>query len=251
MQYDYGKTIQSREFHRTGFLDQAPMLLRTAMSGLKSQYEAEGHDIVGSIDEALKRKPRLKRKYGRPDPSTDRLYRSTVVHPEDPDRSCAEACGSDPGRLVVRRRRDEEDDDPAIHYGLIASANQLMKDATKRDQLAREQGVLCFEMEAAGLVNHFPCLVIRGICDYSDSHKNKAWQGYAAMTAAAYAKDLLLRIIPSRIEYASKINETIAQGKRHLSSLERHLMSVCSGSQDHTKAVRDQAELRPESASCR
>jgi nucleoside phosphorylase len=35
--------------------------------------------------------------------------------------------------------------------------------------------MLCFEMEAAGLINRFLCLVIRGICDYSDTHKNKEW----------------------------------------------------------------------------
>lgn len=66
-----------------------------------------------------------------------------------------------------------------------------MKDALVRDQFAREKGILCFEMEAAGIMNHFACPVIRGICDYSDSHKSKYWQGYAAMVAAAYAKDLL------------------------------------------------------------
>ena len=48
--------------------------------------------------------------------------------------------------------------------------------------------MLCFKMEAAGLMDDFPCLVVRGICDYADSHKNKQWQGYAAATAAAYAK---------------------------------------------------------------
>jgi NACHT domain len=46
-------------------------------------------------------------------------------------------------------------------------------------------------MEAAGLVGDSQCLVIRGICDYSDSHKNKQWQKYAAAAAAAYAKELL------------------------------------------------------------
>jgi hypothetical protein len=46
-------------------------------------------------------------------------------------------------------------------------------------------------MEAAGLMNNFPCIVIRGICDYADSHKNDRWQRYAAATAAAYAKELL------------------------------------------------------------
>jgi hypothetical protein len=43
-------------------------------------------------------------------------------------------------------------------------------------------------MEAAGLMDHFLCVVIRGICDYSDTHKNDILQGYAAATAAAYAK---------------------------------------------------------------
>jgi hypothetical protein len=57
-----------------------------------------------------------------------------------------------------------------------------MKDALIRDTLAAERDSLCFEMDVAGLV-------IRGICDYADSHKNKDWQGYAAMAAPAYAKD--------------------------------------------------------------
>lgn len=73
-----------------------------------------------------------------------------------------------------------------------------MKDGITRDGLSSELGgVLCFEMEAAGLMNNFPCLVIRGICDYADSHKNKGWQPYAAATAATCAKELL-SVIPER-----------------------------------------------------
>ena len=45
-------------------------------------------------------------------------------------------------------------------------------------------------------MNIFPCLMIRGICDYADSHKNKKWQPYAAGAAAAYAKEVL-SVIPS------------------------------------------------------
>jgi nucleoside phosphorylase len=67
-------------------------------------------------------------------------------------------------------------------------------------------------MEAAGLMDHFPCLVIRGICDYSDTHKNKEWQGYAAMTAAAYAKDLLYKIAPSRVENEKRLSELVQIG---------------------------------------
>ncbi|TID05058.1 putative ankyrin repeat protein [Colletotrichum higginsianum] len=66
-----------------------------------------------------------------------------------------------------------------------------MKHGTTRDLIAKELSVLCFEMEAAGLMDKFPSLVIRGICDYADSHKTKEWQPYAAATAAAYAKELL------------------------------------------------------------
>lgn len=69
-----------------------------------------------------------------------------------------------------------------------------MRDGTRRENLRKALGLLCFEMEAAGLVDDFPCLVIRGICDYSDSHKNKRWQPYAALTAAVYGKELLSRL---------------------------------------------------------
>jgi len=66
-----------------------------------------------------------------------------------------------------------------------------------RDKLRKDLGILCVDMEAAGRMDEFSCLVIRGICDYADSHKNKIWQPYAAATAAAYAKELLY-IIPTR-----------------------------------------------------
>jgi nucleoside phosphorylase len=78
-----------------------------------------------------------------------------------------------------------------VYYSLIALGNQVMRDGKTREGLHRELQVLCFEMEAAGLMDSFPCVVIRGTCDYADSHKNKLWQQYAASTAAAYAKELV------------------------------------------------------------
>jgi nucleoside phosphorylase len=80
-----------------------------------------------------------------------------------------------------------------------------MKHGVTRDQFARELGILCFEMEAAGLMDNFPCLVIRGICDYADSHKSKEWQEYAAATAAAYAKEILSVIPPGLVAKTPKI----------------------------------------------
>ena len=246
-QYDFGKTIQGQSFRSTGFLNQPPTLLRTAVSGLEAQYQRKGHRLERAINSILEENTRLRGKYKRPDPSSDRLYQSLVVHPEainhvpeekprrgkkrkrlDPDNDrlqhhlvirssnhetdCAAVCGDDPSNLILRPERTKDEDNPAVHYGLIASANQLMRDALVRDILAEEKDFLCFEMEAAGLMNHFPCLVIRGICDYSDSHKNKEWQGYAAMAAAAYAKDLLHRIPPNKVEAEKRIAELLSSG---------------------------------------
>jgi nucleoside phosphorylase len=87
---------------------------------------------------------------------------------------------------------------PAIHYGLIGSGNSVVKDEMFRNRLASEHGILCFEMEAAGVVNEVDCLVIRGISDYCDAQKNDVWQEYAAATAAAYSK-LLLSVV-TRVE---------------------------------------------------
>jgi nucleoside phosphorylase len=68
----------------------------------------------------------------------------------------------------------------------------VVKNAAERKKLKRgDLNIICVEMKAAGLMNSFLCLVIRGICDYADSYKNKKWQLYAAATAAAYMKKLL------------------------------------------------------------
>ncbi|KAL7799987.1 hypothetical protein V8C37DRAFT_407087 [Trichoderma ceciliae] len=208
LQYDFGKTVQDQPFQATRFLNQSPRILRAAVNGLQSQYRRKGHhQLKGIMDDILERNPALKKEFGRPDLSSDRLYRSEITHPGNgintPD--CAVSCGDDPSKLIERTARIQGENAPVVHYGLIASANTLMKDALVRDQLASEKNILCFEMEAAGLMNQFPCLVVRGICDYSDSHKNKQWQGYAAMAAAAYAKDLLYRILPDNVSTLQRI----------------------------------------------
>ncbi|KAF1814297.1 purine and uridine phosphorylase [Eremomyces bilateralis CBS 781.70] len=182
-QYDFGHAIQNQRFRTTGFLNQPPTVLRTAMNTLEAEHETYGHQLTMQLT---------------------LFWR--ITHPENDESSCAKVCGDDPSKLIYRRQRDEDEDNPVIHYGVIALANTLMKDANIRYNLIKEKEVLCFEMEAAGLMNHLPCLVIRGICDYySDSHKNKEWQGYAAMTAAAYAKAILFRIAPNQVEAEKRI----------------------------------------------
>ncbi|KAL7754888.1 hypothetical protein ACKLNR_015228 [Fusarium oxysporum f. sp. zingiberi] len=230
-QYDYGKAIQEHAFVTTGSLNQPPQLLLTALSGLEAEYELERHQLSAHVDRVLEQRPRLRQKYSRPPPDSDRLYRPDVVHPDSSDE-CVDVCSDDPACLVYRKERDEQEDDPAIHYGLVASANQLMKDALARDKLAASMDVLCFEMEAAGLMNHFPCLVIRGICDYSDSHKNKEWQGFAAMMAAAYAKDLLRQIPPGKVEAAKPISEVLSSIESTGNETKHAVMNMASDHQE-------------------
>jgi nucleoside phosphorylase len=200
-QYDFGKTIQGQPFQHTRILNPPPALLRSAVSNVMVRHQRKGHQIQQAIDAVLDKNPRLRKKYQRPGNHTDRLFKSQIIHA--PSRAINRS------DIVSRHERTEGHDKPAIHYGLIASANQLMKDALIRDRYASEKNVLCFEMEAGGLMNSFPCLVIRGICDYSDSHKSKEWQGYAAMAAAAYAKDILSVIPPSKVEEERKLRDVV------------------------------------------
>lgn len=207
--YNFGKSIQGKKFQETKHLNMPPNSLLAAVSGLKSQYALRGHPLIKNIDDVLERYPDLQEEYSRPDPGSDRLYKSDIIHASDDDAPCAEVCSQDPSCLVARSERPKRKE-ITIHYGLIASADNLLKDAHIRDKLAMEKDVLCFEMEAAGLMDNFPCLAIRGICDYSDTHKNDEWQGYAAMTAAAYAKNLLERIRPEQVEDEKNISEVLS-----------------------------------------
>lgn len=113
--------------------------------------------------------------------------------------SCAEA-GCDEEQLVSRQRLEakrclevEEAQCPEIYIGRIASADTVMKSGVHRDQIAKQHNIIAFEMEGAGLWDEAPCIVVKGICDYADSHKNKIWQPFAAATAAAVVKAMLER----------------------------------------------------------
>jgi nucleoside phosphorylase len=186
VQYDSGKTISSGRFEQTGSLNQPPQMLLTAISQLQSvNLIKKNHSISDTLSDIFEKNPDMSSEFFPPPPQYDRLFKAEYDHPKSED-TCVRC---DKKYLVDRKPRTSNE--PQVHYGLIASGNQVMKHGMTRDRLAKEHGIICFEMEAAGLMNQLPCLVIRGICDYSDSHKNKRWQGYAALTAAAYAKVLL------------------------------------------------------------
>ncbi|KAB8235186.1 uncharacterized protein BDW43DRAFT_299123 [Aspergillus alliaceus] len=180
IQYDYGKAVQGGQFEPTGTLNKPPQTLLTHMAYLEATQMTKRDDAVAKIVlEVLEQNPDVNGRLLPPKWPTDYLFHSSYHH-ADKESNC-EKC--------------DKAHTPYIHYGLIASGDQVMKDSETRDRLAQQYGILCFEMEAAGLVEGLPTLVIRGICDYCDSHKQKEWQGYAALTAAAYTK-FPLSVIP-------------------------------------------------------
>ncbi|KAI9699529.1 MAG: hypothetical protein M1820_007160 [Bogoriella megaspora] len=123
---------------------------------------------------------------------------------------------------AIQKGQQFQRTEPMVHYGTIASGNTVMKDGVVRDRISAELGgVLCFEMEATGLMNSFPCLVVRGVCDYADSHKNKQWQPYAAASAAACAKAILAMIPSDDVLQAERVVDATADEVRNLKIAER------------------------------
>jgi ankyrin repeat protein/nucleoside phosphorylase len=191
IQYDLGKTAPDGQRIPTGFLNAPPPILGTAVNKMRS-ISAISQSRIQSCLSSLSHHDIFDRRRAGP----DILFASSYKHVSG---STCHQCLED--KIVPRPRREKEE--TVIHFGLIASGNQVMKDGIERDNLsAKLGGVLCFEMEAAGLMNYFPCLVIRGVCDYADSHKNDTWQPLAAASAAACAKEIL-SYVPTSVRSSS------------------------------------------------
>lgn len=192
IQYDLGKRTSYGGFERTGMSARPPAILSANVERLKSLHRREGTRIPQFVAQMLEKFPKMTKDYTRPAIIEDQLFDPAYPHQGGP--TCQDC---HPARLVMRKERTSPD--PQIHYGIIGSANSVIKDSSTRDALKRDLNIVCVDMEAAGLMDTFPGLVIRGICDYADSHKNKNWQPYAAAVAAAYMKELLLIIPPDEI----------------------------------------------------
>ncbi|PWY91538.1 hypothetical protein BO94DRAFT_622965 [Aspergillus sclerotioniger CBS 115572] len=206
VQYDYGKSSSGGGFRRTGMLNHPPRILLTAFSKLRATHLLRGSQFMDFLADLHHKNPQLAVDFAR-SALQDHLYRADYDHEDLTSKACREC---DATQTVSRPSRTL--DTPVIHYGLIASGNQVVKNSRLRDKLGQELGVYCVEMEAAGLMNSFPCLVIRGIYDYADSHKNKEWQGYAAVNAASYAKALLAVVPASDRQMVRTLQEAAADG---------------------------------------
>jgi nucleoside phosphorylase len=240
VQWDSGKAEKDGKFKRTGALNNPPSALLTALTKLETKHEMAGSKIPQYLDDLKKNWPNLVPKYTR-----SASLKDPLLAPDNSHRSRSrwqllfsmlwEATLALLGYLLgwwafasmdrgskqvtsttVSTAADGKQSRPGdmrVHYGLIASGNQVIKDANFRDRLNESLGgnVLCVEMEAAGLMNDFPCIVIRGICDYADSQKNKDWQEHAAAVAAACAKELLAYVQPSDVDGERPVKDILGQ----------------------------------------
>ncbi|KAH0371128.1 pfs domain-containing protein, partial [Aureobasidium melanogenum] len=185
VQYDLGKTRPNGTFERTGSLSPPPEALLTTITDVIAAQEMDELNIAAHLSQIAQRLPA----YGFPAKLTDDLYLPNHLHKGG--RTCLD--------LTVAKK---------TWYSVKRDLTKSLLFITARSLLALG-GVLCFEMEAAGLMNNFPCLVIRGISDYSDSHKNDGWQRYAAATAAAFAKELLNHLAPTNVAQTQTISQAM------------------------------------------
>jgi nucleoside phosphorylase len=148
VQYDYGKTIQDAIFKRIGTLNKPPHVLLTAVSQLQADHRLRPSRIPEYLSEMAAKYPSMVPDFAYCDRRQDHLFEAQYEHSYSED-TC-ERC--DPGRLVTRPPRPGYV--PVIHDGLVASGNQVMEHGRTRDRWVGELVVLCFEMEAAGLMDH-------------------------------------------------------------------------------------------------
>jgi nucleoside phosphorylase len=178
------------------------------------------HQKTACYLEQIQAKPIRKdpKRYNYPRASEDKLFKPSYRHrhqisPEcicrncnkDSDPICKKALdsncdvlGCDENHLVPRERIKlklehgaKDTQEPEVHVGAIASGDVVVKSAADRDRIAKQTGAIAFEMEGAGAWEEVPCVIVKGVCDYGDSHKDKKWQDFAAATAASTAKAIL------------------------------------------------------------
>jgi nucleoside phosphorylase len=226
VQYDFGKQYPDKFIRKDTLvhsLQRPDLEIRSLIAKLKTKVlrdhlsgrSAKYLSLVGMANSPYGNSLRLQAKY--PGPAEDKLFESTYHHKHHDDREC-DICSSMDGHIcnraldlscrelgcdemmLVHRRRlltasekaeEKRKHKPVTHFGLIASGDTVMKSSLNRDTIAAHENVIAYEMEGAGVWDILPCLLIKGVCDYADSHKSKLWQGYAAMTAAACLKAFL------------------------------------------------------------
>ncbi|KAJ5688691.1 Ankyrin repeat protein [Penicillium macrosclerotiorum] len=210
VQYDFGKRLPDGCFVRTGYLNATPDALLSVLPQIRRLYnDPTKPDRIAGHMKRMDPFPHYQR------PPVDNLFRSDYPHTGNSCNGCL-------SRMTIQRPVRQTSRQLMVHFGTVASGNSVIKDAEIRDRYANdpELNVLCFEMEAAGLMNDFPCLVIRGICDYADTHKNDEWHNYAALAAASYAREVLLSLKPRKVDSMPYLSERMKKISHSLTEVQ-------------------------------
>ncbi|KAL2849694.1 hypothetical protein BJX68DRAFT_94769 [Aspergillus pseudodeflectus] len=214
--YDYGRRLpdgfMSKESAWTPNFQVTSFLRR--LRGWKGRQDLKKrtnhhHGVLRAMDST----------YHHPTSHGDRLFERSYRHKHHALQSCM-ACNADQAckaaqdatcdelqcnlkHCIMRSRPDlritgtTQDPTTAIHFGCVASGDTIMKSGEDRDAIARQHAAIGFEMEGAGVCSSLQCIVVKGVCDYADSHKDKLWQPFAAGIAAACMKAILEEWIPN------------------------------------------------------
>lgn len=202
---DFGVSKQNADFKKYGHLNGPPTKIFGAITRFHTKYTRRGYDFEKRITANLDKNPPIKNRFSRP--KTDIFYKPDCEYPIGKNINLCNIIYFP--KSILERIKRNENNFIRIYYGIIVSGNRQIEDVIYRNKYAEEANIFCFEMEAAGIMNRFPYLVIRGICDYADTHINKDWQSFAAMAAAAYAYDFLSSIPPKAIEAEKQLVEVI------------------------------------------
>lgn len=202
VEYNLGAFPTDPGLERKRLLGKHSLLLHSIVDNLTAHHLMKGSEISQHISAMLDKYPGMEKEYCYPGIDMDELFEVGYSHSGGPD------CSNCDSRRVVKRdvRHSHA---PTIHYGIFGVANAVAKDFWIQEELRQTLNLMRVEVEATGSLDTFPCLVIRGICDYADTHKNRKWQPYAAATAAAYMKELLSVTSHQEVVRASLASEII------------------------------------------
>ncbi|KAF4340782.1 hypothetical protein FBEOM_5304 [Fusarium beomiforme] len=220
--------------------DLCSLLRSLQMDKCRSDLEKRAAELLCELQDAYNRlatsRRRPRGKYNYPGTAHDKLFEAHYRHQHRGNTivccneaqtcelaltSLCEVCGCDEKYLVPREaliykqelegKGSANTQDPMIHIGPVASGDTVMKSGEDRDRVANQEKVLAFEMEGAGIWDEIPCIIIKGVSDYADSHKHKRWQDFAAAVAAASMKALLEALV--QIEKPPTELQTLAQSR--------------------------------------
>ncbi|KAH8598617.1 nucleoside phosphorylase domain-containing protein [Bisporella sp. PMI_857] len=190
IQWDFGRRLEGYYYENTSNFNKPDRRLLSALGSVVTNYECNDTKFDHHLREIVAKNP----KFTHPGVHNDKLFEATYRHGNAKD------CSNCDMQKIVRRP-DRVSTSLLYHRSTIVSGNSVMQNGIERDKMSKlYYNARCFEMEAAGIIDDTRCLVIRGIADYADGHKNWMWHRYAAAAAAAFGKEFLLTLKPVVLE---------------------------------------------------